>query len=344
MERRVGMEDVAVRAGVSRATVSNALNHPERVSPRLLSRVQQAMTELAYVRNEQARHLRSGRSTTVGLLLLDAHNPGFFDMAEGIEDVLTPAGWTVLMGNSGRNADRETRLLRAFAEQRTAGIIIAPHDGMSAELTRVRTSRLPLVLLDRRETGTDLYSVSVDDGRGGRAAVDHLIELGHRHVAFVGSPAAAIPVQERLDGVRRGVAGAGEPVELEVVEAALSIEGGRLAGQQLARRPGRQRPTAVIAAIDLIALGILQSFGEAGLRVPDDVSLCGYDDADFARQLTTPLTSVRRPHRTLGRSAGRLLLELLEGRQPSAPHVRHRPTLVVRASTAAPPSSARARR
>ncbi len=325
---------MARRAGVSPATVSNALNHPERVRPDRLTRIQHAMEELHYVRSEVARHLRSGRSTTIGLLLLDASNPGFTQMAQGVEDAVADGGWTVLTGNSRRDAAREARYLQTYSEQQAAGLIIVPRDGVSSALARIQAHHTPVVLLDRSDADPTRYSVSVDDYHGGRTAAEHLIDLGHRHIAFIGTPEAAEPVRERFLGVCHGVQQASMPVRLEQINAGLTLADGRTVGHQLAAMP--DRPTAVIAAIDMVAFGILQSLLELGVRVPQDISLCGYDDTEFAAQLAPPLTSVRRPHYQLGLSAGRMLLTLLDGAEPEERHLRYRPELIVRASTAAP--------
>jgi LacI family transcriptional regulator len=326
-------------AGVSPATVSNVLNHPERVTDARRDAVRDAIRELAYVRHEAARHLRAGSSSTLGLLLLDAWNPFFTEVARGVEDTTSVRGWTVLLSNSARDSHREKTYLRLFAEGRVAGLIVIPHDEFAVELHRIRAQGVPVVVVDRAETGVDAISVAVDDVTGGQLAGRHVMELGHRHLAFVGDEAAAAPVRDRLNGVRTAVVGSHAPVRLDVLPAELTVEAGRAVGEELATMPASKRPTAVAAAIDLIAFGILQAFLKNGIRVPADVSLVGYDDIPFARQLSVPLTTVRRPAYDMGTTAAELLMTALAGDTPSPRHVVFQPELVIRESTSAPASA-----
>lgn len=339
--RRVGIKDVARLAGVSQGTVSHVLNHPDRVSPEKTAAVEAAIARLGFVRNEPARQLRAGYSKTVGLLLLDAWNPGFMDLARGVEDTTASRGWTVLIANSGRDIIREKTYLRLYAEGRVAGLIVVPHDQFTDSLHRIRTGGIPVVVVDRAETGEHKLSVAVDDLTGGRAAAQHLIGLGHRHLAFVGDEVAAAPVHDRLVGVRQAVDDAiadGLDVRLDILPAELTADAGRAVGERLAAMPAGRRPTAVTAAIDLLAIGVLQALLSHGVRVPEELSLIGYDDIPFARQLSVPLTSVRRPHYDMGTTAAHLLTTALTGQPLAERHVVFEPELVVRESTAAGPA------
>lgn len=340
---RVGIKDVARLAKVSQGTVSNVLNHPERVSLARRETVEQAIRELGYVRHEAARHLRSGHSRTLGVLLLDAWNPGFTDVARGVEDTTAEHNWTVLISNSARDSARERTYLRLFSEQRVAGLIVVPHDQFADGLHRIRAGGVPVVVVDRAETGKQGMSVAVDDVTGGEHAAEHLIGLGHRHIAFVGDEGAAAPVHDRLTGVRKAVAAAGMPVRLDVLPAELTVEAGRAIGEDLARMSPGTRPTAVTAAIDLLAFGVLQALLQHGIRVPEEVSLVGYDDIPFTRHLSVPLTTVRRPHYEMGTSAAEMLTSVLAGGTPEPRHVVFRPKLVIRESTSAPRPTSRRR-
>ena len=333
--KRAGIKDVARLAQVSQATVSNTLNHPELVSPARRVAVAAAIRQLGYVRHEAARHLRSGYSRTLGLMLLDAWNPGFIEVARGVEDTTASRDWTVLISNSARDPEREKTYLRLFAERRLAGLIVIPQDPLSDDLRRMLSSGTPVVVVDRAESGEGM-SVAVDDVTGGALAVKHLIDLGHRHIAFVGDETAAGPVHNRLTGVRKAIAEASVSIRLDVIPAALTVEAGRARGNQIAAMPPAERPTAVMAAIDLLAFGVLQALLRHGLRVPDDMSLVGYDDIPFARQLQVPLTSVRRPHHKMGTTAAEMLTNAISGRVPERRHVVFQPDLVVRESTGAP--------
>ena len=345
--QRVGVKDVARLAGVSQGTVSNVLNHPERVSPARREAVEAAIRELGFVRHEAARHLRAGYSSTIGLLLLDAWNPGFTDVARGVEDATAEQGMTVLISNSARDLEREKTYLRLFAEQRVAGVIVIPHDEYNERVHQIRAGGVPVVVVDRAETGAGAHSVCVDDVAGGELAARHLIGLGHRHLAFIGDEALAIPVHDRLSGVRKAVAEAraetGEEIRLDVLPAELSVEGGREVGEAIARTPAAQRPTAITTAIDLLALGVLQALHLHSLEVPGDLSLVGYDDIPVARQLAVPLTTVRRPHYEMGVAAATMLSAVLDAEPPPRRHLVFEPELVVRDSTGPAPTRTRGR-
>lgn len=330
---RVGMRDVARLAGVSHGTVSHVLNHPERVSPARREAVERAIEELGFVRHEAARHLRAGYSSTIGLLLLDAWNPGFTDVARGVEDATTREGMPVLIANSARNIEREEAYLRLFSEQRLAGVIVIPHDEYAERLHQVRSGGIPVVVVDREESGERSMSLAVDDVVGGELAARHLIERGHRRLAFVGDEGLAAPVHHRLTGVRKAVAQAQGHVRLDVLPADLTIPAGRVVGERLAKLAASKRPTAVVAAIDLLAIGVLQGLVGRGLRVPDDISLVGYDDIPAAGQLSVPLTTVRRPHYEMGVAAVAMLTAAIAGQSPQPRHRVFTPELVVRDST-----------
>ncbi len=330
---RVSMTDVARLAGVSHGTVSHVLNHPDRVSPARREAVEKAIKELGFVRHEAARHLRAGNSSTVGLLLLDAWNPSFTEIARGVEDTTKDRGWNVVISNSARDLEREKTYLRLFNEQRVAGLIVVPHDQSGEELHQIRSGGAPVVVVDRLETGDHGLSVSIDDVAGGVLAARHLIALGHQHIAFVGDEAAAAPVHARLTGVRKAVAEAPVDIRLDVIPAELTTEAGRETGEMLAAMPAGKRPTAVAAAIDLLAIGALQAFLQRGIRVPDDISLCGYDDIPFTRQLSVPLTTVHRAQYQMGATAAEMLSSALSGEVPDPRHVIFQPELVVREST-----------
>jgi LacI family transcriptional regulator len=240
----------------------------------------------------------------------------------------------VLISNSARDTEREKTYLRLFSEQRVAGLIVVPHDQFAESLHQIRAGGVPVVVVDRAETGDQGLSVAVDDVTGGELAAQHLIDLGHRHLAFVGDEGAAVPVHDRLTGVRKAVAEAGSDVRLDVLPADLTVEGGRDMGEHLAAMPPEQRPTAVTAAIDLLAFGVLQALLRHGIRVPEDISLMGYDDIPFARQLSVPLTTVRRPHYAMGTTAAEMLTTALTGKTPQTRHVVFQPELEVRDSTA----------
>ncbi|KQS16448.1 LacI family transcriptional regulator [Frigoribacterium sp. Leaf186] len=335
------MRDVATSAGVSVGTVSNVLNRPDKVSPATVERVHAAIDELGFVRNDAARQLRAGASRAIGLVILDGGNPFFSDVARGAETAAEKAGRVVLLGNSDQQVEREAHYLDLFEENRVLGILISPVGDVTARLARLRRRGTPAVLVDRQAELTDFSSVSVDDVRGGQLAAEHLLSIGRRRLTFVGGPLDLQQVADRLQGAQEAVRAANaeatvsEQVVLEVVEVpALTVEHGRAAAAGLMSRPADERPDAVFAANDLVAMGVLQSLVMLGdLRVPDDVALIGYDDIDFARAAVVPLSSIRQPSALIGRTAMDILQDEIDDPAREPRRVVFAPELVVRAST-----------
>ena len=339
----VSIKDVAARARVSVGTVSNVLNSRERVSTDVATRVDDAIRDLGYVRNDAARQLRAGRSTAIGLVILDVGNPFFTDLARGAEDEAMAAGYSIILGNSDEKADREAAYLDLFEQQRMRGVLISPLGDITDRLQRLRERGIPAVLVDRTTADPSFSSVSVDDIAGGALAMEHLVAIGRRHVAFVGGPVSIRQVSDRLEGARRA-ASLHPGTKLEVVEVdALSVLAGRTAGLDIVARQPADRPDAIFAANDLVAVGVLQALVMNGstVRVPDEIALVGYDDIDFARATVFPLTSVRQPSALIGQTAVRILLEEAGDPTIEPRQVVFQPELVVRESTRNDPATRR---
>ncbi|GIG91472.1 LacI family DNA-binding transcriptional regulator [Plantactinospora endophytica] len=335
----VSIRDVASHAGVSMGTVSNVLNQPELVSDATRARVLAAIDELGFVPNHAARQLRRGRSRTVGLVVLDVANPFFTDIAKGVEDTIGTAGMALIFCNSDGDRTREDAYLDLLKEQRVQGVLITPVDDASSRLLRLRDRGIHVVLLDRRSRNADLCSVSVDDRLGGELAVRHLLEAGHRRIAFVGGPVGLEQVRDRHTGAVQAMTGAGlAESDLPWLDTpALTVAAGRDAAARLLGAPRQNRATAVFCANDLLALGVLQGLTQQRIRVPEDIALVGYDDIDFAAAAAVPLTSVRQPRQRLGQTAAGLLLgEVNEPAEHRHQQVVFEPELVVRESSRRP--------
>lgn len=333
--RAASVKDVAAAAGVSLGTVSNVLNRPDRVSAATRTRVQEAMAALGFVRNESARQLRAGTSRTLAYVMRDASNPFFIDVAQGIEAAAEAVDLSLVLCNSGNGAAREIAHLELLQQQRVQGVLVSPVDPEADGLEEVRRRGTPVVIVDRPRGDQSFCSVAVDDRLGGRLAVEHLVDRGHRRVAFVGGPGHLGQVRDRLEGAHRAWADAGlDAADLVVVTtAALTVPEGREAGQRLAGLPSSRRPTAAFCANDLLALGLLQHAIGSAQRVPEQLAIVGYDDIEFAGAAAVPLTSVRQPRHELGHTAAELVLD--EARNPDHQHrqVLFTPELVARAST-----------
>ncbi|MGN6446347.1 LacI family DNA-binding transcriptional regulator [Amnibacterium sp.] len=330
----VGVKDVARHAGVSVGTVSNVLNGRESVAPEFVERVQKAVAELGFVRDDVARTLRAGTSNVIGLIVSEAHNPFFIEVARGAEAEAVETGGIVLLGNSHGDAAREDRYLEAFYRQRARGVVVHMMDpeALSRPTGQLLHRRgMPIVTMDVSLGQQTFSSISVDNRAGAGLAASHLMEQGRRRLLFAGGPMALEALQQRLAGIQDCLHGG---AVLEVFETFdTSIEDGIAAAQDvLRRRGGADAVDAVIAGNDLVAIGILNVLVSAGVAVPEEVAVVGYDDIDLARTAVVPVTTVRQPAGVMGAMAVRLLEnERLTAAPPE--HVLLDPELVVRRST-----------
>jgi LacI family transcriptional regulator len=327
------LREVAELAGVAVGTVSNFLNHPERVSPQRRVKVQKAIDELGFVRNETARQLRAGQSRVIGLVVLDAANPFFAELAVAAEEEAISNGYVVIQGNSNHAAQRELHYTELFAELRVQGVLISPVEEVPRQLKQLEQHGTGVVLVDREADASERCSVSVDDVAGGYLAARHLLEGGRRSLAFMGGPFTIRQVADRFRGASKAVSEFSDAA-IEVIHTeSLDILSGRKAGQLLMQRAPERRPDAIFAANDLVAVGAVQALAiEGQLSIPEDIALIGYDDIDFASASVVPLSSVRQPAALLGRTAVRMVID--EG-QPGHKHrhVLFQPELIIRNSS-----------
>jgi len=331
----VSVREVAKKAGVSVGTVSNVLNTPDKVSDKTIKKVQAAIDQLGFVRNDAARQLRAGKSKSIGLLVLDVRNPFFTDVARGAEDAANEHNMSVLLANSDETEDREHRFLDLFEQQRVAGLLVSPVALDLGELKKTRDRGTPVVLVDRQSEDKSFSSVSVDDVAGGQMAVEHLISIGKKKIMFAGGPVKIQQISDRLDGAKRASA-AVKKVSLEILKTKnLTVLEGRAVGLEILGRPAEKRPDAIFAANDLLALGIMQALiVSPDVSIPKDIALVGYDDISFAGSAIIPLTSIRQPSMLIGAQAVELLMEETEKSEQSKPRqIVFQPELVVREST-----------
>jgi LacI family transcriptional regulator len=330
----VSVRDVAKKAGVSVGTVSNVLNHPDKVSGKAVVKVQEAIDLLGFVRNDAARQLRAGKSRSIGLVVLDVRNPFFADVARGAEEAAEQHGLSVLFANSDENSVREKNLLVLFEEQRVAGILVSPLTSELEEIERIRNRGTPVVLVDRKSKNKNFSSVSVDDVAGGFLAADHLIQIGKKKLMFAGGPMEIQQISDRLKGAQSAADASNVKLEVSVTKNLTVLEGRALAAEILAR-PKESRPDAIFAANDLLALGIIQVLVVApDISIPKDIALVGYDDISFAGSALISLTSIRQPSLLIGAQAVELLMqETEEAKDFKKRQVVFQPELVVRDST-----------
>ncbi|MGP3959482.1 LacI family DNA-binding transcriptional regulator [Nonomuraea sp. 3N208] len=335
--RRVTIADVARHAGVSTTAVSKVLRSAYGVSPAMRDRVKAAIEELGYRPHAAARAMR-GRTFTIGVLLPDLRNPFFPDILDGLSEQLTGTDYQVIMVQGGPDIKVETRAIDALVDRQVDGILMIAPRVRRARLEEV-AAQMPTVVLGLHEKSALYDVVHDDDELGAELVVRHLIGLGHRRIAHIGhTPGRRDRTAGTLDMIRaetyeRVMREHGLESQIAVAQAAYTEEGGYAGARELLGRS--PRPTAIFAGADLAAFGALRALHEAGLSVPADVSLAGYDNTRLAALSNISLTSVDQDGAIMGRTAGRLLLERIEGRTSSV-RFSVTPTLVPRHSTGPP--------
>lgn len=338
MPRRGGVRDVARAAGVSVSTVTNVLNYPARVAAPTRLRVEQAMIQVGYVRSGPARQLRGLPSRLIGSVTLDQGNPFYAVLNRGVEDRLDDDGCMLLACSTDMRAEREARILRMLEEQSVRGILITPISDDTVDVVKISRRGTPIVIIDSRRGTLDVCSAGVDHVAGGRLVGQHLTGLGHRRIAVLSFAVQVGPAADRVQGLREAVAAEGLDPEGALLEIRMPYgelhDAARAAVDTMLQAD--DVPTAVMCVNDMCAVSIVQALQHRNVRVPDDISVTGYDDLPFLTDMQPALTTVRRPIRTLGRAAADLLLAETE-EDHTHREVLFQPSLVVRRSTAAPP-------
>jgi LacI family transcriptional regulator len=335
---RPTLRDVANAAGVHPATASRALNDATRglVRPATVAKVRAVAAELGYQVNPIARSLKTARSETVGVLVPDITNPLFPPIVRGIEDELAGSGYTVLTTNTDNDPDRTASSFAVMQARQVDGFIVATALRDDPLLEEAAARGVPMVLVNRQTEHLDVSTVAGDDAGGVARTVDHLVELGHREIAHIAGPQNVSTGVLREQAFRSAMQRHGLSDHRVIEAEAYSEPAGRTALLELL---ARERPTAVVAGNDLLAIGCYDALEELGMSCPDDMSVAGFNDMPFIAHLRPPLTSVRVPQYELGVEAARLLLDRLTGRTVTPRVVLLPVTLVVRGSTAPPPRS-----
>lgn len=335
------MKDVAEHAGVSISTVSYVLNNSGPVAAPRRARVLDAVRVLNYTPNESARNLKRRSASTVGLVVPDLSNPFFAMLAEGVERAASARDVLVVLCAPEATGSAESLNGRLLRSQRLDGIIYlsgaATSPSSLLELTRLG----PVVLVDEQLPGFDLPAVVSDNRRGARELARHVLDQGHERVVVIGGPKELWTAEQRLAGYREAFAATGrDPDEVPVLLGDYRQQSGTELAEQLLSVDIAERPTALLCANDLMAIGALEHCKRAGIRVPEDVSVVGFDDLPFASLLTPRLTTVRQPAREMGEGAANLLFDLLEGKGDAPPNQPYPVSVQIRDS-AAPPARGR---
>jgi DNA-binding LacI/PurR family transcriptional regulator len=326
--RHPTMEDVAARAGVSRALVSLVMRDAPNVSDAKRKAVLDAAAELSYRPHAMARSLAQRHANMAGVLLSDLHNPFFAEIYDGLSSAASALGLQLLVGTGHRQRRGEREAVDTFLDLRLDGIVLASsvlERGHIEAAARV----VPVAVVSRAVRSALVDNVVCDDGRGAELAVEHLAALGHRRIAHIdgGSGAGAVA---RRGGYHRTMRRLGLAARVRVERGEFTEDAGADAARRLLR--DGSPPTAIFAANDLAAVGALSVLQEKGMRVPDDVSLIGFDNTALARLDAVSLTTIDQPRFEMGRLTMLTLIERIRGRREAARHVLQ-PELVVRSST-----------
>ena len=327
------IKDVALHAGVSVTTVSHVVNGTRFVSEVARQRVEAAVRELGYVPSAVARSLKHNTTRTFGMVIPNNSNPYFAEIIQGVEARSFAAGYNVILCNSNDDPERQAAYLRVLAEKRIDGLIFVVTGSDAVVRATLGGINTPLVLLDREVSGVSSDLVEVNHVLGSQMATEHLLELGHPRVACISGPPGLSPSSQRRAGWKDALEKAGvERKESDLARGDFTARGGYLAMQTLLKR--RPRPTAVFACNDLMAFGALTAAREAGIAVPQQLSIVGFDDIDLAAFSAPPLTTVAQPKQQIGTVAAELLLDRVGNARADNRQMILDPELRVRASTA----------
>jgi len=331
LSRQISIKDIARLARVSHPTVSRALQNSPLVNPATAAKIRKIAEAAGYRPSAVARGLVTRRTRTVGLVVTTVADPFAGEVACGIEQAANDHGYAVFLANSNANAEHERKVVQALAERRVDGIIVTSSRVGSDYLPMLAQLNVPMVLVNDQYPGEFVHSVTIANEEGSRAATNHLIEMGHRRIAYVGDRSGYQTDTERLKGYKQALAHAGIEFASE-----LAVHGDGRPEGALAAVDGLLKmadpPTAVCCYNDMTALGAMRSIRARGLRVPEDVSVTGFDDLFFAEYLEPPLTTVRQPMRRMGEMAMENLLKLMSGEE-SVAQVKVEAQLIVRGST-----------
>jgi LacI family repressor for deo operon, udp, cdd, tsx, nupC, and nupG len=330
--------DVAQLAGVSVATVSRTLARPEVVTEETRTRVLAAVRDTGYTPNISARNLRVRKTMVVLVAVPDIANPFFAEVLQGIDDTLSAAGYGLIIANLAGPPEKEARYVDLVCAGQADGVLLLCGHVMRSAARDLLDAHVPLVAACEQIPGESFPQVTIDNVLAAREAVRHLIALGHPSIAYLGGPKSNILERQRLEGYREALGGAGLAVDDGLIlPGDFTFRTGVEAGRALLARPPERRPTALFAANDEMAIGLIKTVHAAGLRVPQDLSVVGFDGIAYADYCEPTLTTVLQPRRDLGATAAAELIALMTtGRQAARKEIQLPAALILRDSTCPP--------
>jgi DNA-binding LacI/PurR family transcriptional regulator len=314
--RTVKLRDIAEAAGVTIATASRSLNGSYGVNPNTRERVLEIASRLGYRPNHLARSLVTGRSQSFGLIISDIRNPFFSEIARGVEDAAYSAGWDVVLCNSDLNPQKQSHYISSLMAKNVDGLIMNSVTVLrETEQERLAQSGVPVVLLNRCSTHLQFSTVSADNEQGGRLTAEYFLRLGHRCLAHLTGPSRHGNLSQRAKGFLQTIRDGKPNASATVIHGEHTLAGGHAMALKLFRE--KKDVSAIFAANDAVAFGVLKAAVEYGVRIPEDVSLIGFDNVDFAAIVHPPLTTIHQSKYEMGQAAVDILLRLAKGKDKS---------------------------
>jgi DNA-binding LacI/PurR family transcriptional regulator len=337
----VTIKDIAKKAGVSHSTVSRALRGIPVIPVETRSRIQETALELGYLPSAAARSLKTNRSQALGVILSNIDDPYFSEILQGIEEIAQRESYSVFISASQHDPGREQTIVRVMRQHRVDGVIICSTTFSNAQNQQFSKYGIPIVVVNNQAAEDYRYSIYHDDVNGSRQITGHLIQLGHHKIAYLGNSRSGRITQDRLCGFRLEMDSAGLSVPAEFIHEipGAAPENGIVAANHFLNLP--DRPTAIICFNDMLAIGVVKGLQGRGVRVPEEISVTGFDNIVFSNYTNPPLTTFDQPKRFIGQKAAELILSLLS--QPSGAPLPEqkiqvlRGSLLIRGSTASPP-------
>lgn len=309
----ITIKDIAKAAGVSHTTVSRALKGHAAISPQTTARIQALAEEMGYTPSAVAQSLLSQRTQTIGMIITTTADPFPVNIVGGVEEVAQAAGYSVFLSSSHNNPRQEMAVVETFHRRRVDAIIVSSSRLGSVYRSELDQIQIPIVLVNNQEEGEYLHSVAVDDVQGARLAVEHLLQLGHRRIGYVGAVNRPKSNRRRIVGYQAALEAAGIPIDPSLVVAPVEetdVDQGKKGVDYLLDA----NATAIFCYNDLTAIGALMECRRRNIAVPQQLSVMGFDDIEIATYVTPPLTTIHQPRSRLGKLAMQMVLDLLDGK------------------------------
>jgi len=319
--KTITLKEIAQKAGVSVATVSRALNHPEKLDSETLEKIKQVIKNTNYIPNRVAQRLRTKKSPRklIGVLLADIQNPFYIDILRGIEEIAYSLGFTIFIGEFSQESDKEKMYLEKMKSELIDGLIVAPSSEEDPEVIKIIKGGLPVVCVDRTLKNVPVDAVLVDNKKGAFEAVEFLIQRNYKKIAYIGGLPQIPTTIQRKEGYEEALKKYNIPINPEFIQLGDSkIESGKKLTEKLLKLPNP--PDALFTGNNLLTLGALETIYKFNLKIPNDIAIIGFDDMPWAEFFNPPLTAVRQPGYEIGKRAAELLFQRLM--EPNRPHIK----------------------